>query len=245
MKKLIFIISFLISISTIFAQLETNIPFDTTVVGQAWNETNYTFQSDYFYVTNTGETTDFTINVSSINLPEGWNLMWCHEIQGEGGCNFNPSLTLEFPQNVEVQLDFILAPVASAESCDIEFEFVSESLPEPETITFHFRTADASNADDMSLMQPQMELSQNYPNPFNPNTTIGFSLPDADFVNLTIYNSVGQKVATLLNETKNSGIYQLEWNGKNDSGKSVASGTYFYQLRNSKYVVNKKMILMK
>ncbi len=56
------------------------------------------FQSDYFYVTNTGETADFTINVSSLNLPEGWNLMWCHEIQGEGGCNFNPSLTLEFPQ---------------------------------------------------------------------------------------------------------------------------------------------------
>jgi hypothetical protein len=245
MKKMITLLTLLIGVSLVFAQLEINVPFDTNVVGQAWNGANYTFQSEYFFVTNTGATSEFTITVTSSNLPNGWNLMWCHEIEGEGGCNFNPSLTIDFPQNVEVQLDFILAPVSSAANCDIEFRFESTSLPEPEALIFHFRTADASNADEMSLVQPQIELLQNYPNPFNPSTTIEFSTEHNEHIKLTIFNLKGQKVKTLVNEKLNIGNYSILWNGKDDAGKYVPSGTYFYKLADCNYLIHKKMILMK
>ncbi|MDP3830274.1 MAG: LamG-like jellyroll fold domain-containing protein, partial [Ignavibacteriaceae bacterium] len=88
-------------------------------------------------------------------------------------------------------------------------------------------------------------LSQNYPNPFNPSTTINFSVPGASNVNITVYDINGQVVSNLLSEFKNSGNYSLNWDGKNDSGSKVSSGTYFYQVQIGNLVQTKKMILLK
>jgi subtilisin-like proprotein convertase family protein len=73
-------------------------------------------------------------------------------------------------------------------------------------------------------------LDQNYPNPFNPTTTIRYSLPEAASVNLSIYNVLGQRVATLTNEVLDAGVYNALWNGRNDAGAQVASGIYFYRI---------------
>jgi hypothetical protein len=83
-------------------------------------------------------------------------------------------------------------------------------------------------------------LEQNYPNPFNPTTNINFSIPKADKVELTIYNTMGQKIATLLNKKMNAGNHHVEWNAAN-----VASGIYFYHLKYGNASQTKKMILMK
>ncbi len=84
-------------------------------------------------------------------------------------------------------------------------------------------------------------LSQNYPNPFNPTTTIAYSLPEANQVTLTIYNILGQEVATLLdNQYQEAGNYTIQWNTTDH-----ASGIYFYRLVVGQAVETKKMVLLK
>ncbi|MEN8191187.1 MAG: T9SS type A sorting domain-containing protein [Bacteroidota bacterium] len=89
------------------------------------------------------------------------------------------------------------------------------------------------------------ELSQNYPNPFNPSTIINYSIIKSDMVNLTVYNMLGQKVATLVNELKSVGNHSIEWNGKNQYGKDVASGIYFYKIITGQNSSVKKMMLLR
>jgi hypothetical protein len=96
------------------------------------------------------------------------------------------------------------------------------------------------------------ELGQNYPNPFNPTTTILFKAGGSQFrgqslisTTLKIYNILGQKVRTLVDENKSPGNYKIIWDGKDDSGKEVASGIYFYQLKTEDYTATKKMVLLR
>ncbi|MDR3610582.1 MAG: T9SS type A sorting domain-containing protein, partial [Ignavibacteriaceae bacterium] len=84
------------------------------------------------------------------------------------------------------------------------------------------------------------KLNQNYPNPFNPSTTISFSIPVQENVSIVIYNILGMKVATLLNEVKAAGNYTLSFNARN-----LPSGIYFYKLESGSYTSVKKMILIK
>jgi hypothetical protein len=92
----------------------------------------------------------------------------------------------------------------------------------------------------------EFQLKQNYPNPFNPNTTIVYSLPHGSEVSLQIYNSLGQKVRTLIaNKYKNSGEYKIIWNGKNDAGNQVANGIYVCQFKAGDFVQRRTMILSK
>jgi hypothetical protein len=83
-------------------------------------------------------------------------------------------------------------------------------------------------------------LFQNYPNPFNPSTIIKFQLPVRSKVTLKIYDALSNEVAILLNEEKESGSYNVEFNAMN-----YASGIYFYRLKAGKFIQTKKMILMK
>ena len=83
-------------------------------------------------------------------------------------------------------------------------------------------------------------LEQNYPNPFNPTTTINYSLPKAGNVKLTVYNAIGSKVATIVNEYKTAGIYFVQFNGSN-----LASGIYLYRLESGNFSSVKKFIFLK
>jgi hypothetical protein len=89
------------------------------------------------------------------------------------------------------------------------------------------------------------ELEQNYPNPFNPSTIISYQIPQTEMVTLEIYNALGQKVRTLINESKDVGQYQITWNGINDAGNHLSSGIYFYRLHAGKFVKVMKMILLR
>lgn len=90
------------------------------------------------------------------------------------------------------------------------------------------------------------ELAQNFPNPFNPTTTIRFGLPRAANVSLLVYNLLGEKIATLVNDERiDAGYHALIWNGRNAGGVNVPSGVYFYRLQAGTEVFTKKMILVK
>ena len=96
-----------------------------------------------------------------------------------------------------------------------------------------------------STLPSEFALSQNYPNPFNPSTKIAFSVPSADHVTLEVYNVLGAKVITLLDGNVAMGETVVEWNGRDSDGNSVASGVYFYTLKQGAKIETKKMALMK
>jgi hypothetical protein len=106
--------------------------------------------------------------------------------------------------------------------------------------------AKASFAVDLPKQIPSsFQLEQNYPNPFNPSTTIEFQLPRDILVSLDIFNVLGQKVATLINETKKAGYYQIQWNGTNNAGQAVATGVYYIRLQSKDFVASKKIMLIR
>jgi hypothetical protein len=98
----------------------------------------------------------------------------------------------------------------------------------------------------------KFQLSQNYPNPFNSFTTIPFAVHGKQKTEnspipttLKIYNILGEEVRTLIDEKKKEGEYKVVWDGKDDKGKEVSSGIYFYVLKCGQYKQTKKMILIK
>jgi hypothetical protein len=86
----------------------------------------------------------------------------------------------------------------------------------------------------------QFKLEQNYPNPFNPTTIINYELPITNDVELSIYNLLGQKVAMLINEQKDAGYHQVEWDAS-----GFASGIYYYRIQAGEFVSVKKMVLLR
>ncbi len=94
----------------------------------------------------------------------------------------------------------------------------------------------------------QIELLPNYPNPFNPATTISYRIPESGGTHparLVIYNTLGQKVKTLVSATQPPGLYSIHWDGKDDKGLRVSSGVYLYQLSSGTFNSSRKMILTK
>ncbi|MEW6685381.1 MAG: T9SS type A sorting domain-containing protein [Candidatus Edwardsbacteria bacterium] len=89
-------------------------------------------------------------------------------------------------------------------------------------------------------------LMQNYPNPFSQNTDIRYQIADDSKVSLKIYNVAGQLVRTLLAyEPKSPGAYKVTWDSRDESGKQVSAGVYFYRLEAGNFTDTKKMILLR
>ena len=96
-----------------------------------------------------------------------------------------------------------------------------------------------------NLVPHDFVLQQNYPNPFNPETIIEFKVPELGPVVLSIFNTLGQKIRTLVNDHRAPGTYQVFWDGRDDHGNYVATGMYLYQLRGENALITKKMFLIK
>ena len=100
--------------------------------------------------------------------------------------------------------------------------------------------------DNLNKSLPEnFKLEQNYPNPFNPGTTIGYNLPNKASVKLAIYDIRGRKVATLVEQIQDAGTNTVKWNGKDDSGRSVAAGVYFYRIHANDFVQTSKMVVVR
>ena len=111
-------------------------------------------------------------------------------------------------------------------------------------LRLHFPDTMTPVADDASLPRV-LALEGNYPNPFNPMTQIRFSLPSDQRVELAVYDLRGQKVATLVSDALRAGRHEVTWQGQDDSGRQVSSGTYVYRLTTDGHTLASKMLLLK
>ena len=91
----------------------------------------------------------------------------------------------------------------------------------------------------------KFELKMNYPNPFNPSTTIPIELPEESFVEVAIYNILGEKIVILSEGIKSSGYHNIQWNGTNQFGQPVSSGIYFVRVQFGQNIYHQKMMLLK
>jgi len=99
---------------------------------------------------------------------------------------------------------------------------------------------------ETSAIPADYVLNQNYPNPFNPSTTITYSLPRESNVTVSVFNSLGQEIARLVNnQVQSAGNHSVYWNGRDSSARVAASGVYFYQIRGAGFALTKKMVLIK
>jgi 5'-nucleotidase/UDP-sugar diphosphatase len=107
-------------------------------------------------------------------------------------------------------------------------------------------TSDSDSDEETETQLPQeFKLFQNYPNPFNPSTEIAYTLPRDSYVKLFVYDILGQKVKTLVDEVQSAGPGKVIWDGANENGEKVASGIYFYKLSTAEFSQTKKMLLLK
>ncbi len=108
-----------------------------------------------------------------------------------------------------------------------------------------FTEGQSTAVDDEVVAAPALRLAPNQPNPFNPSTTIAFSLPRAGDVELAVYTLDGRRVAVLVDGTLPAGPHAATWTGRDDGGRQVASGTYFYRLTTDEQTLTRRMVLVK
>jgi hypothetical protein len=100
-------------------------------------------------------------------------------------------------------------------------------------------------AGEDALLPVVFALHQNYPNPFNPSTRIRFDIPDQSFVRLAVYDILGRQVRLLVEKDHDPGFHEVLWDGRDEYGREMSSGVYFYQIHAGAFHKNAKMIVVK
>jgi hypothetical protein len=164
-------------------------------------------------------------SLSAENLPGG--AVFVDSLNGAGSFSWTPSL-------------------GQAGLYNVTFIAADGSLADSEVVTIAVDSIPTGIGDiNPGQLPKRYSLSQNYPNPFNANTQIIFALPKSGHATLEIFNLLGQKVGTLVDEQLSAGTKIVSWDGRDKRGETVPSGIYFYQLRSGDYIEKKKMVFLK
>lgn len=177
---------------------------------------------------------------------DGVKLTWMTNFEANNvGFNILRSQTLS---GTYTQINDDIIPSSEERS----YEYIDRTVKVGET--YYYKLEDISvsgfqtqhEAIQIHINKPdKFELSQNYPNPFNPITRINYQLPDMVRVTLTIYNLLGQKVITLVDDDMEAGYHTAIWNGLDQFGNQVTSGIYYYRLVAGENIESRKMVLLK
>jgi hypothetical protein len=201
---------------------------------------------------NTSSSTITIAVVRRVNaLPEGWTSSICL-----GGICYNESLdSVAIELNAGDSTDCgILAWTNGAGTGMIQLDlFDLNNINEHIFVDLNIYTGTAAGVGDERLAPEQIILYPSFPNPFNPVTTLRFDLRSDTFVNIIVYDIMGQTVKTLVNENHSAGLKSIRWNATDDNGSPVPAGIYFYTLQTSGLAANsgyrffetRKMVLLK
>lgn len=187
-----------------------------------------------------GEATQY-IGVFSSNLPASYTI---------GQINMPPATIFTYIDSGGVTPDSARISVSPngrgpGTYCE-QLAFAVDGISEPYILDVCLTVVpDSLGGDTSGTIGTAVALEGNYPNPFNPETNISFSLPNAMDVELTVYNVLGQHIKTLVDRPMAAGEHVAVWDGRGESGQSVASGIYFYRLTTEETVATRKMLLLK
>lgn len=236
------LIASLFLFNTLFAQDITFVPRQTTITDTMGKE--IIFEIDVTNISLIPQTL-FLVRTQS-NLPATWSSSLCLDF-----CFPN------YIDSVATTPDFGSNPLQPGETREVSLHvYTSPTVPGQGTIqmkagtfrnpnqtithSFQATTFNPTSVKD-NFISDNFVLKQNYPNPFNPSTTISYYIPISCFVNLKVFDLLGNEIETLVNEEQSSGNYQVEFLQKD----GITSGVYFYQIRAGNYFETKKMILEK
>jgi cytoskeletal protein CcmA (bactofilin family) len=177
------------------------------------------------------EVDPFTVEIANVaaNLPKGWQM------------------AKNIKDGVLTVAMAGITPLTDAQIASIELRILNKDAAVMMTGSATVNENAGKSLEKLVIRQipAEFKLSRNYPNPFNPTTNISFQLPENSKVTIAVYDILGNRVRTLVNENKAAGYYTVQWNGLNDNGMSLSSGTYFYQIQAGQYISTKKMLLIK
>jgi FlgD Ig-like domain len=200
-----------------------------------------------------GEMTSF-VNVGGAYLP----IPGCTQGLQDGLDAFYHYFTIHFTfkddslasiQPPNTWMHFTLDTVTLPTSVLLMADIIGHSFGDGDSILVITDTAQL-NYNKVNEIRPgnipsEFELNQNFPNPFNPTTVIEFAVPSKSTVHLAVFNVMGQKVRTLVDEELDVGWKSVTWDGTDDAGNSVASGIYLYRVEAGDYTDSKKMMMVK
>jgi hypothetical protein len=128
----------------------------------------------------------------------------------------------------------------------VAIEEVAANDPNGNPIALAPQGADIIVAVKKEQAKPErFALMQNYPNPFNPETTIEFALPQPAHVKLEIYNLLGQRISTLVDQRLDAGVTAVKWNGRDDAGRQMPSGVYLYRIEAGSFTAIRRLVMMR
>ncbi len=139
----------------------------------------------------------------------------------------------------KIYLTFEVINAPAGAYCEIPY-----TLKDSKGNEWNFLVMVQLDSDKKTIPKAFNELYENFPNPFNPITTINYSLKEEGTAFLVIYNSLGQEIRTLVNDTQNAGIHTVQWDGCNNNGQKVSSGLYLYKLKTGSFVKTRRMMLV-
>ncbi|RMG60740.1 MAG: T9SS C-terminal target domain-containing protein [Calditrichaeota bacterium] len=172
---------------------------------------------------------DFPGNVLVMKVDQNGTLLWQRIFS-------SPYEARAYDIEITSDNGFILAGVWSRSTTSTSMDMFLMRMEPDQVVGIH---------DQPGGVPGSMRLIGNYPNPFNPETHLAFSLVQAAFVKLEVYDLAGKKIKTLVNGRRAAGHYTVVWNGTNQAGQSVGSGVYFYRLSSGIESQTRKMLLLK
>ena len=198
----------------------------------AWNVSNVTDMKGMFE-----GALVFDQNLSSWNVSMVENMAFLFS-----GCqNFNQDVSNWDISNVtEMENMFDNTSLSETNKCIVHTSFSLNSA-------WPYDWSESCNLiNQIDIIAPiSFSLNQNYPNPFNPYTTLNYELPEDSFVDITVYDMLGNIVNTLVNANQSSGYKSVQWNATNNQGEPVSAGVYLYKIQAGDFIDTKKMILLK
>lgn len=198
-----------------------------------------------FDTTGTGYQDTVILEIQNIGVLD-YNVL---DVLGSGGVFSADTTHFTVPAGNHYPLPVIFNPAQTGMYQGI-FNIVHD-IPNADTltITLYGVSSNISGIEETTSIPKEFRISQNYPNPFNPTTKIYYELPVSSEVHLEIYDILGKKVRTLLNNKIKAGYHEVSWDGDNDFNSKVSSGIYIYKFsaRNNQkeFSAIKKMIFIK